>query len=54
MPKSACQCRLIPIQRIHGLASPFQREDFEKLGCDAVEVLRLRCRKLVAEHERRG
>jgi len=36
------------------LASPFQREDFEKLGCDAVEVLRLRCRKLVAEHERRG
>ncbi len=36
------------------MASPFQREDLEQLGRDAVEVLRLRCPELVAEHERRG
>lgn len=35
-------------------STPFQREDLEQLGCDAVEVLRLRCPELVAEHERRG
>ena len=54
MPKSACQCRLIPNQWTHGWGSPFRREDVGQLGRDAVEVLRLRCPELVAEHARRG
>ena len=35
-------------------STPFQREDLEQLGRDAVEVLCLRCPELVAEHARRG
>ncbi len=35
-------------------STPFQPEDLEQLGRNAVEVLRLRCPELVAEHQRRG